>query len=201
MEIKYLIMINGFRAAVDDCGLHDVPFSGNQFTWVKSRGTDHMIEEKLDRVLVSDDWLILFEGVRVQSLVVPYSDHLPLLVTPVVLPGIRSRSRFCFDNMWLREDVWREIVVQSWTLSAGLDTISRIGMCATDIGRWRRQYNKDFQRRIDRCKRQMDRLCMRRDGNGMSGYAAAQKELLFLLEQQSLYWKKRAKEHWYKGVM
>ncbi|GAU31579.1 hypothetical protein TSUD_54020 [Trifolium subterraneum] len=37
----------GFRQAVSDCDLTDIPIEGHPFTWIKSRGTPHVIEERL----------------------------------------------------------------------------------------------------------------------------------------------------------
>nr|GLL44928.1 uncharacterized protein LOC109158536 [Ipomoea trifida] len=116
----------------------------------------------------------------------PYSDHLPLILYPRVLQRFLRRKRFLFDNMWLREDKCREIVAQSWSRSAGRDTLFRIESCAEDIWRWGRNYNKDFQRKIKNCKARLE-------------YSCVEKELPSLLEQQHIYWKQRAKEHWYKG--
>ncbi|XP_019161998.1 PREDICTED: uncharacterized protein LOC109158536 [Ipomoea nil] len=192
-------LINGFREAVADSGLQDVPFGGHQYTWVKSRGTDRMLEEKLDRILSSDGWLDLFGGVRALSLTVPYSDHRPLMLTPVSLPTVRRRARFCFDNMWLREEACREIVAHSWDRTVGLDTLARVEACARDIARWGRHYNKDFQWKIEQNKRRLDLLSSRRDGPGMREYEVVEKNLIFLLEQQHSFWKQRAKEFWYKG--
>ncbi|GAU30144.1 hypothetical protein TSUD_360370 [Trifolium subterraneum] len=50
----------GFRQAVSDCDLTDIPIEGHPFTWIKSRGTPHVIEERLDRAMVSSSWLQLF---------------------------------------------------------------------------------------------------------------------------------------------
>ncbi|GAU30401.1 hypothetical protein TSUD_364470 [Trifolium subterraneum] len=50
----------GFRQAVSDCDLTDIPIEGHQFTWIKSRGTPHVIEERLDRAIASTSWLQLF---------------------------------------------------------------------------------------------------------------------------------------------
>lgn len=96
-----------------DCGLVDFPFTGHQFTWVRSRGTAAMVEEKLDRIFVTESWLSLFEGASAISITCPYSDHLPILLTPTVTIHSPHRRRFCFDNMWLREDICREIVEHS----------------------------------------------------------------------------------------
>nr|GMD77815.1 ribonuclease H [Ipomoea batatas] len=156
-------LIAGFSEAVADSGLQDVVFKRNQFTWEKSRGTPDMIEEKLDRILATDSWLTLFEGVKACSLTCPYSDHLPLVLTPVVLSQTTRRRRFCFDNMWIREDKCREIVTNSWSRTMSLDMLGRIEVCGADLWKWGRGYNKEFQRRVDH-----------------------------------IYWKQRAKEHWYK---
>nr|GME05062.1 uncharacterized protein LOC109162272 [Ipomoea batatas]GME15660.1 uncharacterized protein LOC109162272 [Ipomoea batatas] len=112
-------LLNGFTEAIADCGLQEFEFSGNQFTWERSRGTPDMVEEKLDRIFTTDSWLSLFEGAKACSLACPYSDHVPLLLTPVVVvSGVRRR---------------------------------RIETCGSDIWRWGKTYNKEFQRQIDAC--------------------------------------------------
>nr|GME08040.1 uncharacterized protein LOC109174453 [Ipomoea batatas] len=112
------------------------------------------------------------------SLVCPYSDHLPLILTPENLNRQTPRKRFCFDNMWLREDKCREIVTQSWDRTRGLELIRRIECCGDDIWRWGRTYNKEFQRNIDNCKRQMEYLRGRRDPDSFIEYSRVEKELL-----------------------
>nr|GMD27056.1 uncharacterized protein LOC109174453 [Ipomoea batatas] len=74
-----------------------------------------------------------------------------------VLVTTTKRRRFCFDNMWLREDVCREIVEHSWHRTMGLDVPSRIEVCGQDVWRWGKNFNKDFQRRIEKCKGRLER--------------------------------------------
>ncbi|XP_019160723.1 PREDICTED: uncharacterized protein LOC109157277 [Ipomoea nil] len=192
-------LLRGFRTAVTDCGLQDFPFAGNQFAWVRSPGTLDMVEEKLDRILTTDTWLMLYEGAAAQSLAVPYSDHLPILITPLVVNRVRRRRRFCFDNMWLREESCKEIVQQSWERTNGFDLLERIRVCSRDIWDWGRNYNRDFLRKIETCKAKLENLQARLNGVDYVEYARVEKELLILLEQQHLYWKQRAKEHWWRG--
>nr|GLL21981.1 uncharacterized protein LOC109150438 [Ipomoea trifida] len=149
---------------------------------------------------VVDTEVVLTEQKRAKacSLTCPYSDHLPLVLTPVVVPlGIRHR-RFCFDNAWLREDKCREIISNSWDRSVGHDVLHRIAVCGEDLWKWGKNYNKEFQRKIDVCKTRLEHLRMRHDDLGFAEYARTENELLFLLNQQHTYWKQRAKEHWYK---
>nr|GMC47178.1 uncharacterized protein LOC109147742 [Ipomoea batatas] len=122
-------------------------------------------------------------GAHATSVLCPYSDHLPLLLTPETIVRRTSRRRFCFDNMWLREERCREIVTQSWEHSRGLDIFARVDCCGRDLWKWGRSYNKDYLRKIEDCKRRMYSLRARRDDEGVRDYGAAEKEFLFLLEQ------------------
>ncbi|XP_031092328.1 uncharacterized protein LOC115997019 [Ipomoea triloba] len=183
---------------VTDCGFQDFGFMGNQFTWEKSRGTPDMIEEKLDRILTTDSWLTLFEGAKACSLTCPYSDHLPLILMPVVIPMGICHRRFYFDNARIREDKCREIISNRWSWTIGQDVLDHIAVCGIDLGRWGKNYNKEYQRKIDVCKSRLEHLCMRRDDTGFVEYARTENELIFLFNQQHTYWKQRAKEHWNK---
>nr|GLL42008.1 uncharacterized protein LOC109167867 [Ipomoea trifida] len=101
-------------------------------------------------------------------------------------------------DMDVREDKCREIITNSWSRTMGLDVLSRIETCGSDLWRWGKSYNREFQRKIDVCKARLETLRMRRDGRGFNEYSSTERELLSLLNQQHVYWKQRAKEHWYK---
>nr|GLL22040.1 uncharacterized protein LOC109184755 [Ipomoea trifida] len=64
---------------------------------------------------------------------VPFSDSSNEKVPSVTIgnqkPMVAApprRKRFCFDNMWLREDICKEIVEQSWYRTVGLDILNRV---------------------------------------------------------------------------
>lgn len=71
-------LFRGFREAVSDCFLQDLPMEVYLFTWERGRGTANCVEERLDRALVTSDWLALFPLVRLRNLVSSVSDHSPL---------------------------------------------------------------------------------------------------------------------------
>nr|GMD93398.1 uncharacterized protein LOC109157277 [Ipomoea batatas]GME02883.1 uncharacterized protein LOC109157277 [Ipomoea batatas] len=154
-----------------------------------------LVEQKKRRMGDEDATL----RANAQSITAPYSDHLPLQLTPVIAAPVSRCRRFCFDNMWLREETCTEIVSQSWSRTVGLDVLARIEACSRDIWSWGRKYNKDFLRKIDACKSKLEHLRPRTDTEGCREYKKTEKELLILLEQQHVYWKQRAKEHWWKG--
>lgn len=52
-------LLIGFRDVVRDYELIDLPLEGYQFTWGRSEGTVNMVEERIDRALVTSSWLDL----------------------------------------------------------------------------------------------------------------------------------------------
>lgn len=66
-----------FSEAIMDCGLHDLGFSGDIFTWERSRGTDRWVQERLDRGMATQQCVEMFPLVEVKVLDVTTSDHLP----------------------------------------------------------------------------------------------------------------------------
>jgi hypothetical protein len=50
-------LCNGFRSAVSDCDLTNIHLEGYPYTWIKSRGSPEVIEERLDRAMANTLWL------------------------------------------------------------------------------------------------------------------------------------------------
>lgn len=52
-------LFKGFRQAIMDCSLHDVPMQGFPYTWERFKGKSNCVEERLDRIFVNDEWLAI----------------------------------------------------------------------------------------------------------------------------------------------
>jgi hypothetical protein len=91
-------LCTGFRSAVNDCDLTDIQLEGYPFTWIKSSGTDHMIEERLDRALASSDWLTEFPNAKLRNILSSHSDHSPILLN--CSPSVQQHYKyeFRFEN-------------------------------------------------------------------------------------------------------
>ncbi|KAL8154887.1 hypothetical protein AgCh_000296 [Apium graveolens] len=53
-------LMEGFWDAIMDSGLHDLGFTGDIFTWERSRGTDKWVQERLDRGMATQQWRNMF---------------------------------------------------------------------------------------------------------------------------------------------
>ena len=105
--------MQAFQEAIDDCGLHDMGFIGDPFTWRRGR-----IRERLDRGLVNDAWANLFTDAALQNLEFNHSDHRPLLVDTKFYThstaGQNNMQVKRFEARWLRERSFEETVTAAW---------------------------------------------------------------------------------------
>lgn len=106
-------LLNGFRDVVHDCELYDLPLEGYQYTWSRGKGTIHAIEERIDRALVSIEWMDIFPKATLTTLLTRISDHSPLLLNLDGSTPSKKHSTFRFENSWLLEDSLQE---QLWTV-------------------------------------------------------------------------------------
>lgn len=71
-------LLNGFKNAIDDCGLHEIDLIGGGFTWEKSKGTDDWVRERLDRAFATASWWSKFPLCTLSVFHAIVSDHEPI---------------------------------------------------------------------------------------------------------------------------
>jgi hypothetical protein len=191
-------LIRGFRQAVLDAGSIDLNMSGYEFTWFKSLGTTRAVEEKLDRALVSSNWCNLFPNATLECLTASSSDHYPIWLTckPQINPQ-RSTHRFKFENVWLAESDFSNLVRQQWRSYNDSSITQKLSNCANDLVQWSRNNNK-LQHDISQARKQLDLIRTNVTASNLNQYSALRKRLDRLLVQDDLYWKQRAKTIWYR---
>ncbi|MCI07323.1 endonuclease/exonuclease/phosphatase family protein [Trifolium medium] len=107
-------LCTGFRNAVNDCNLTDIYLEGYPFTWIKSGGTDHVIEERLDRALANSLWLSLFPNAKLINLLTSHSDHNPILLQSKPRVQTKFKYSFKFENSWFKKEDLEEVVAAGW---------------------------------------------------------------------------------------
>jgi hypothetical protein len=107
-------LIRGFREAVQDSCLIDLPMEGHPFTWIKSRRSINSTEEILDRALATQQWLDQFPHFKFINAIADRSNHSPILLRLVDMQKeVRGRV-FNFDNVWLDEPDLNRVVEEAW---------------------------------------------------------------------------------------
>jgi hypothetical protein len=159
-----------FHSALEDCGLDDLGYSGDTFTW---RNHSHMAEgyirERLDHVVGNKEWCLKFPDYEVINGDPRHSDH-----RHVILKFIREQigsSRYLgsetikFEANWLKEDGYADLVQEAWinsfqggasSVREGLKEVSKI------MFNWSRNVLGDMEKRIKKLKKRwhnVSRVC------------------------------------------
>ncbi|GAU45339.1 hypothetical protein TSUD_84560 [Trifolium subterraneum] len=191
-------LFSGFRSAVNDCDLTDIQLEGHKFTWIKSRETAHVIEERLDRAMVSSDWLAFFSKVKLINLLASHSDHSPILLQTEPVHHSKHSYSFKFENLWLKEEEVGEVVETGWCKDSCIEVIERVEACADELQRWGRRKRMRFKEEVEVCCEEMENLRGRSDQSSVQRYQELQNTHARLLVQEEAYWRQRAKMHWLK---
>ncbi|PNX97372.1 ribonuclease H, partial [Trifolium pratense] len=189
-------LCNGFRNAVSDCDLTDIHLDGYPYTWIKSRGTPDVIEERLDRAMADSRWLTIYPDVKLLNLLASHSDHSPILLQNTLMIRNGRTYTFRFENIWLKEDDVDEVVEEGWGTKRGIEITTRIARCADKLKGWGRRKRMKFKQEVIECSEEMERLRGSHDLIESERYKEVQQKHARLLVQEDTYWKQRAKMHW-----
>ena len=99
-----------FNKWIEELEVEEVPWVGKKFTWFRPNGT---AKSKLDRVLVSPEWLSKWPGSFQSTLTRNFSNHCPVL--------LRSKNTdwgpkpFRLLDCWLSDKSFEKMVKDSWS--------------------------------------------------------------------------------------
>ncbi|KAK9942661.1 hypothetical protein M0R45_008314 [Rubus argutus] len=102
------------RHFLDTNNLIDIGFKGQRFTWAKKAFGDVVLQERLDRSLINDDWLLAWPESCVTHLTRIGSDHCPLLFEHCPILEKRQRS-FKFEAFWADDEECLPLIEENWS--------------------------------------------------------------------------------------
>ncbi|KAL9230664.1 hypothetical protein vseg_005987 [Gypsophila vaccaria] len=109
----HLFELMSFQQCVLDCNLKDMKAIGRFFTWTNKQEGLAKVMTKIDRALINDDWLEVFESSYAEFLAEGTFDHSPCLIHLLGNRGRETRS-FKFYNIWCLVPEFIQVVQQSW---------------------------------------------------------------------------------------
>lgn len=176
-------LLDGFTKAIMECNLIDLGFTGHEFTWEKSRGTDGWIQERLDRGFATQVWRNLFPQAEVKVLDVSTSDHLPLVLQLNAKVYVPKARRFKFENMWIKEPECINLVNSSWNANDTGSILEKIEYVSLKLEEWGGGKTKELRVQIQNCRKMLGKFRSRRDTYGVQQYNDIRAEYLKLLEK------------------
>ncbi|XP_019183638.1 PREDICTED: uncharacterized protein LOC109178457 [Ipomoea nil] len=173
---------------------------GYPYTWEKGKGTANWIEEKLDKVLVTNEWRNIIPHVKVMNLRTRKSDHSAIFFTiqeEIGRDGGRKRG-FRFEMAWLYDEGCRSVVEQAWQEGRGQGLQDCVHYCGNRLTRWGGGWFHKYGKQIMRLKRDQQRLRGRTDSASLAEFQRIEQLLSHTEAQEDAYWRQRAKQHWLK---
>jgi ribonuclease HI len=194
-----------FRQTLEFCELTDLGYRGPKFTWSNCQEGSNFIKERLDRGVANAEWRDLFPNSAILVEAILCSDHAPLILCLSGLGGReRRRQRFRYEESWLKEEGYAEIVKQAWPRDE-VDSVSwekieiNMARCQNNFLRWQRGCTGSLKHQIAVLHKQLIDL-QGRDEMGIGEETkAVKKKMENLLDQSDLMWRKRAKTEWLRG--
>ncbi|XP_073017768.1 uncharacterized protein [Primulina eburnea] len=161
---------------------------GYKFTWSRSKGKPNIVEE-LDRALGNSELMILFPDAQLINLVAAISDHSPLLWNTIQPEVFIQKGKFRFENKWLREADFQELVQHSWDVGSSQDLLPRLEMCADLLSTWGKKSFAAFKKSINQYKLKLEQLRNYSDPKSVKEYDTIRKNMIDLLVQEEDHWR------------
>ncbi|GKV19478.1 hypothetical protein SLEP1_g29737 [Rubroshorea leprosula] len=102
-----------FDSFIQDAGLVDLPLVGKKYTWYSSNS---QCMGRLDRFLLSDEWLAKWGDVKPWGLERSVSDHCPILLKNERVDW--GPKPFKFFDAWLEQPECMEVIRKAWNSTA-----------------------------------------------------------------------------------
>ncbi|GKU89353.1 hypothetical protein SLEP1_g3500 [Rubroshorea leprosula] len=150
--------MKGFEDFITNSRLIDLPLISRKFTWVQPNGTTMT---RLDRFLLTEEWLLNWEGMKQWGLARRVSDHYPLLLKNEVKDW--GPKPFCFFNTWLQHPNFKEWASKEWkTMNikgwSGFVLKEKLKGMKASLKKWSKEHYIELDKKIEECKEQIDRL-------------------------------------------
>ncbi|XP_020271779.1 uncharacterized protein LOC109846949 [Asparagus officinalis] len=102
-----------FRDLIEDCHLNHLKTTGCFYTWNNKQDHDSIVWCRLDRALVNDAWLNMYNASQVEFLLPYFSDHSPALVS-LFQECSKGKKPFRFFKMWSKHDSYIPTISAIW---------------------------------------------------------------------------------------
>ncbi|XP_026383419.1 uncharacterized protein LOC113278912 [Papaver somniferum] len=142
VPIQYSTEASLINSKILDLDLVDLGFTGCLFTWSNKRKGFALTEQRLDRGLATESWLLLYPNTTISSMLVIGSDHHPILLNSN--PNWKNDNiPFKFFGPWLYHEDCKKIIEECWNKTHSGSNAYIIARRLKDIKLQIRVWNKE----------------------------------------------------------
>ena len=202
-ESDYSREIKGFNEFIESSELADIPLVGRKFSWFKPNG---LVKSRIDRVLVSKEWLDLWPNSQQFVLSRSISDHCAVLLKEVSVDWGPKPFR-CLD-VWQRDSGFKEFVKSSWVsykvVGRGNFVFKeKLKRLKADLKVWNKEVFGDANQSSKEIQQRLDELDLRDDEDGLDDSEREERKSFFAelsvskSKQEAIMFQK-ARQSWIK---
>ncbi|GKV19324.1 hypothetical protein SLEP1_g29604 [Rubroshorea leprosula] len=168
-----------FNKFIIEAGVEDIPLTGRKFTWYKADGT---AMSRLDRFLLSTEFLINFPNVIQKGLRREFSDHCPVLLRQACTDWGPKPFR-CLDS-WLNHDEFEKYVKEKWQSYnpqgwSSFKLKEKLKNLKKDLKIWNNSVYGNIDKNIETAKEGIRRLDEKGEVAGLTDAEVAQRKDCF----------------------
>lgn len=112
-KIRHESSFISFRKFIAEMEMGEIKFRGEIFTQENNRENEGFIQERLDRLFGSIDWMFHFDTAEVTHIPRQSSNH-SLVVLDTKSHRLKTKSRFIFLFQWGKRQGTKELVKKTW---------------------------------------------------------------------------------------
>jgi hypothetical protein len=194
--------MQSFRNVLESCNLYDLGYNGAQFTWTNGQYDGNLIMERLDRAVANREWGVHFRNTEVNVLAARSSDHKPIWVQYAARSGKHNsyRRRFKFEAKWHLYGEFGKIMDEAWQgesegVSAMQVVREKLDHCQRIFSRWSRGKYGNAENVLKKKTKRLEELQRHERRGDWEEISTLKKEIEFILEQEDIRWKQRAKQN------
>ncbi|KAK8936556.1 putative ribonuclease H protein [Platanthera zijinensis] len=110
-----------FANFISLCDFHEIPFTGNIYTWCNNQKPADRVLSRLDRVLLNAAALISFPGTIVHHQTRIGSDHCPLVLEIDKMKFVSPGKNLKFEEAWMVNPNIHSVALSTWRKPAAGD--------------------------------------------------------------------------------
>ncbi|XP_016169513.1 uncharacterized protein LOC107612220 [Arachis ipaensis] len=175
-----------FKEWIQDMQLVDLPLTDRKFTWFRGRSCS-----RLDRAMVSVEWLEEFPEIRLKGGPRGLSDHCPIIVEENIRRG--GPRPFRSLDSWFTHEGFLRMVKEEWKGLGEMQFTDKLKALMVPLGKWHKDNFREMDNKIQRLEeeiRKVDELV----GNGVyDGTMEARRKALVTCCER---WYVRKEVHW-----
>ncbi|GER38816.1 RNA-directed DNA polymerase (reversetranscriptase)-related family protein [Striga asiatica] len=190
---------HAFKNFTQILGVLECPFIGHPFTWSNGRQGSDFVEEKLDRFLLSPNWLLQYPKSFVTHVQMVSSDHHLLVLQTEVLEE-KKRKIFCFDNRWVGQAGVEDCIREAWNSEKrckGLYNFQK-KLRNTKMGLlgWLVQNHTNSAKAIKSCNQKLEILGQQGGSRDWAEWENCKGLLHKAYKDEESYWKQKSRLKW-----